>query len=149
MVRTSPHTTVFYGASCTGVVGSWFLSVVEGGPNDMPRPAYRLSWTFSTSPSVAHPDGDVIVSTPANEKVDIRLANGVLRITGTTAGGAQVRATGALVVGVSQSGTTSVLTLTETGLAAAEKALQISSPFNVDGQPVGVPVRIVHQAPSC
>jgi hypothetical protein len=77
------------------------------------------------------------------------LDNGVLRVTGTAPDGTKVSATGALNVGVSQTGSASTLTLTETGLSTAEKTLKISSPFDVNGHPMTVPVRIVHSATSC
>ena len=42
-----PQVTVFYGASCTGPTGSWYLNVTQGGPNDAPRPSYKLQWVSS------------------------------------------------------------------------------------------------------
>jgi hypothetical protein len=41
------------------------------------------------------------------------------------------------------------LTFTETGLTAAERALGITSPFGVDGQPASVPVKLMHRFTSC
>jgi hypothetical protein len=89
------------------------------------------------------------VSTPAGEKVAMTLSNGVLRLTGHAPSGANVRAAGTLAVGISQTGSGLALTFTERGLAAAERALGISSPFGVDGQPTSVPVKLMPRFTSC
>src|SRR5438045_1544811 len=56
---TTPRTIVFYGASCSGAHGSWFLNVVEGGGNSELRPSYSLRWTFAAGSTIARPSGTV------------------------------------------------------------------------------------------
>jgi hypothetical protein len=77
------------------------------------------------------------------------LANGVVQLTGRTPNGVDVRSTGALVIERSQTALGPVLTFTETGLAAAEHALGITSPFGVSGQPTSIPVKLMHRFSSC
>jgi hypothetical protein len=148
-VLSRPQVTVFYGASCTGPNGSWYLNVTQGGPNNTPRPSYKLQWAFLNPQSPAHPSGLINVSTPAGEKVVMTVADGVLQLTGHRPNGADIHATGTLAVGISQTASGLALTFTETGLAAAEHALGITSPFGVDGQPTSVPVKLMHQFSSC
>jgi hypothetical protein len=148
-VVTNPRVTVFYGASCAGPNGPWYLNVTQGGPNNTPRPSYKLQWAFRDPPSPAHPNGLISVSTPAGVKVKMTLANGVLRITGHHANGVNVNATGTLAVGLSQTATGQALVFTEGGIAAAEHALGITSPFGVNGQPTTIPLKIVNRFASC
>jgi hypothetical protein len=148
-VMSRPEVTVFYGASCTGPTGSWYLNVTQGGPNDRPRPSYKLQWVFSPKQSSARPNGLINVSSPAGEQIAMTLANGVLRVTGRAPNGVAVHATGALVVGLSRTASGLALTFTETGVAAAQQALGISSPFGTHGQPSSVPVKLVREFASC
>ena len=148
-IVSRPHVSVFYGASCTGPNGSWYLNVTQGGPNDAPRPSYRLQWEFSNTQSPARPNGSINVSSPAGEKVAMTLANGVLQVMGRAPNGVVVSGTGSLVIGISQTASGLALTFTETGLAAAEQSLGITSPFGVNGQPTSVPVKLMHQFTSC
>jgi hypothetical protein len=148
-VLTRPHVTVFYGASCTGPNGTWYLNVTQGGPNSAPRPSYKLQWAFLHPESTAHPNGLINVSTPAGETIAMTLANGVLRLTAHRPHAPDLRAAGTLAVGISQTGSGLSLTFTETGLTAAEHALGISSPFGPDGKPATVPVKLIHQFTSC
>ena len=148
-VLNQPHVTVFYGASCTGPIGPWYLNVTEGGPNDTPRPSYELQWAFSTPPSPARPSGSINVSMPAGEKVVMTLANGLLHISGRTPGGININATGTLIVEFASTPSGSTLTFTETGIAAAERALGITSPFGVNGHATSVPVKLMHRFASC
>jgi hypothetical protein len=148
-VMSRPQVTVFYGASCTGPTGSWYLNVTQGGPNDRPRPSYRLQWAFSPKQSSARPDGLINVSSPAGEQIVMTLANGMLQVTGRAPNGVAVRATGTLVVGLSRTASGLALTFTETGLAAAQQALGITSPFGTHGQPTSVPVKLVREFASC
>ncbi len=148
-IKSRPQVTVFYGASCTGPKGSWYLNVTEGGPNDTPRPSYKLQWAFSRTHSTARPNGLINVSTPPGETVAMTLAGGVLQLTGSAPNGAVVHAKGTLVIGNSRSTSGRTLTFTETGLAAAEHTLGITSPFGVNGKPTSVPVKLVHKFGSC
>jgi hypothetical protein len=148
-VLTRPDVTVFYGASCTGPDGSWYLNITQGGPNNAPRLAYRLQWASLNPQSPAHPNGLINVSTPAGEKITMTLSNGVLRLTGHRPNAVDMSATGSLAVRISQTGSGLALTFTETGLAATEQALGITSPFGVDGQPTSVPVKLMPRFSSC
>ena len=42
-----PQSTVLYGASCSGIHGSWFFNAIEGGGSSQLRPNYRLQWSFT------------------------------------------------------------------------------------------------------
>jgi hypothetical protein len=148
-VMSRPQLTVFYGASCTGPTGSWYLNVTQGGPNDRPRPSYKLQWAFSPKQSSARPNGLINVSSPAGEQIVMTLANGMLQITGHAPNGVAVHATGTLVVRLSRTASGLALTFTETGLAAAQQALGISSPFGTHRQPTSVPVKLVSEFASC
>jgi hypothetical protein len=99
--------------------------------------------------SPARPNGLINVATPAGEKVLMTLTNGVLRLTAHRPTGADIQATGTLAVGISQQGSGLALTFTETGLAAAEHALGLTSPFGVSGQPTSVPVTVMQKFTSC
>jgi hypothetical protein len=144
-----PQVTVFYGASCTGPTGSWYLNVTQGGPNDAPRPSYKLQWVFSQQQSSARPNGLINVSAPPGETIVMTLADGMLTLTGSAPNGAAVHATGTLVIRISRTASGLALTFTESGLVAAEHALGITSPFGVKGQPTSVPVKLVHKFVSC
>jgi hypothetical protein len=82
-------------------------------------------------------------------KIAMSIANGVLQISGTSASGAHVDATGSLLVGISRTSTGSTLTFNESGVAAAEQALEIASPFTTNGKPTTVPVKVVHRSNTC
>ena len=144
-----PQVTVFYGASCTGPTGSWYLNVTQGGPNDAPRPSYKLQWVFSQKQSSARPNGLINVSTPPGQNIVMTLADGILQLTGGAPKGVAVRATGTLVIRISRTASGLALTFTETGLAAAEHALGFTSPFGVKGRPTTVPVKLAHEFASC
>jgi hypothetical protein len=148
-VVTRPEVAVFYGASCTGPDGSWYLNVTEGGPNGTPRPSYDLQWASLNAQSPAHPNGSINVSTPAGERIAMTLANGVLRLTAHRPNAADINATGSLAIGITQTGRGPVLTFTETGLAAAEHALGMTSPFEANGQPTSVPVKLMPRFTTC
>ena len=147
-VLNNTRPTVFYGASCTGIVGSWYLNVVQGGPNNLPRVAYKLSWQFPSVPSSVRPSGNVVVS-GSTTPITMTVSNGVVTLTGTAQNGSPVNATGSLVVAASGSHSGSILTVTESGLSQAENALGITSPFEVNSQPVSVPVKTTATASTC
>src|SRR5260370_30161513 len=46
VVHRSPRVTVFFGRSCPGLHGSWFLNAVEGGGSSVVRVEYYLKWTL-------------------------------------------------------------------------------------------------------
>lgn len=60
-----------------------------------------------------------------------------------------VDATGTLEVKLSRSPAASTLTFTETGLRQAELAVGLVSPFDVNGQPLTVPVTTVKKLNGC
>jgi len=148
-LHTSPRVTVFYGASCTGVRGAWFLNVAEEGPTGTPHPAYSLRWTFSGNSTVARPSGTVTISPGDDSGVEMTLQQGVLSLRGTNPVGTAVSGVGALTVGLTGSTGTPTLTLTETGLSSAESTLGLLSPFDVNGSPVTVPVKTVSRFAGC
>jgi hypothetical protein len=147
--RTLPPFTVFYGASCTGLHGSWFFNAVEGGGNAQLRPSYSLKWSFSPGSTVAKPSGQVVISPTDTAQVAITLNEGALSLDGTRKPNVHVSATGTLVVELSGSASAPTLTFTETGLLQAENALGLVSPFDVGGQPLTVPVKMVETMQGC
>jgi hypothetical protein len=147
--RTFPPTTVFYGASCSGVYGSWFLNVVEGGGSAELRPSYALRWSFGPGSKLAKPSGSITVPATASAQITMTLNEGKLSLTGTRKPSARITATGTLVVELSGTPTSPELKFTETGLAKAESSLGLVSPFNVGGSPLTVPVKTVKTMSGC
>jgi hypothetical protein len=147
--RSLPATTVFYGASCSGVYGSWFLNVSEGGGSDALRPAYLLRWSLAPGSSSAKPSGQILIPPTSSTQVTLRLTNGTLSLTGTRKPNTTVSATGTLVVQVRGPQSAQVLQFTETGLRRAEQSLGLVSPFDVNGQPLTLPVQTVKKLTGC
>lgn len=148
VVLTGPPVTVFYGASCTGVHGSWFLNATQGGTTAVAHDDFDLRWLFASKSSVAMPSGTVTASGPG-EKISVTIAGGHLTIAGTTAGKVTVQAAGTLSVGITGSAAAPKLTITETGLAAAEHALGLTSPFDAEGHPLTLSAKVVHRLAGC
>jgi hypothetical protein len=148
-VLSRPYVTVFYGASCTGPNGSWYLNVTRGGPNDSPRPSYRLQWAFLRANSSGRPSGLINVSTPPGERVAMTLSHGVLRLRGRTRTGVDVRATGTLTVRLLDTASGRALRFYERGVATAERVLGIVSPFGVHGRPTSVAMKLTRRITSC
>jgi hypothetical protein len=109
----------------------------------------HLQWEFVSPLSPAQPNGLITVSAPTAQKIRMTLTNGVLRVTGRAPSGANVDANGTLTVRLSGNPSGSALTFTETGVAVAEHALGMTSPFLVNGQPTSVPLKIVDQFAGC
>jgi hypothetical protein len=147
--RILPPLTVFYGASCTGLYGSWSFNAVEGGGDAQLRPSYSLKWAFALGSTFAKPNGRIVISPTANATATLTLNGGVLRLQGARKPNVHVSATGALVVELSGSASSPTLTFTETGLLEAEHALGLVSPFDVAGQPLTVPIKIVRTVKGC
>jgi hypothetical protein len=147
--RTVKPVTVFYGASCSGVHGSWFFNAVEGGPNDELHPSYSLNWSFAPDSMMAKPDGRIDVTATSSTQIALTLTNGRLSLTGTRKPKTHVAATGTLVVEVTGTATAPALKFTETGLLKAENALGLTSPFMVNGQPLTVPIKTVQTLVGC
>jgi hypothetical protein len=148
-VRLSPVLTQFYGRSCQGLRGAWFLNIVQGGSDKILHPPYRLDWSFTDGSSVAQPTGGTTTAHAGLQDVTVTLTNGVLVISGTGPTGAKVSGQGTLSVQLSGSASAPSLTVTETGMTAVEQKLGLQSPFVVNGGPVVVPVHISATAAGC
>ena len=146
-VQSTPQVVVYTGASCKGVQGPWFLNVVEGGSATVPRLSYRLTWAFTPGSDTAAPSGTISVTGGAGVTPKVTLANGVESLSGVKAG-TPVTAHGSLLVKLSQPPSGATLTVSETGLAAAESDLHISSPLEPGG-PVTLPVQISTDYKGC
>lgn len=144
-----PPNTVFYGASCTGIDGSWFLNVVEAGASSTLRPSYHLRWTLAPGATTAVPEGVVTIAATPTTTASLTLAQGRLHLTGTQKPDIQADATGTLSVSINRSASSPTLTLTEAGLTRAEQALGLVSPFNVNGKPLTLPVQTVKSLRGC
>jgi len=149
LTRTLPPFTVFYGASCTGVHGSWFFNAVEGGGNNQLRPSYSLHFSLAGAANVAKPSGRVTIAPTDAAEARVTINEGTVTVEGTHKPNVQISATGSLVVQISSSSSPPVLTFTETGLVHTETALGLVSPFNVGGQPLIVPVKMVKTLSGC
>lgn len=153
MVRTSrslPPATLLYGASCSGLHGSWFFNAVEGGGSDTLRPSYALQWSFAGGSASAKPSARVIHVSPTKKAtVTLTLNNGKMKLTGVQKSNAKVTATGSLIVRLSGSASSPSLIFVERGLAPAEHKLGLVSPFNAGGHPLVVPVQHVKSLPGC
>ena len=147
--RTLPPFTVFYGASCSGVGGSWFLNAVEGGPNDQLRPSYALKWKFQAGSATASPGGSVVIAPTATTQVSVTLSSGIVSLRGTRNSSPSANAAGRLTVRLTGTAAARALTFTETGLADAETQLGLVSPFDVGGRPLVVPVRVSDRLSGC
>jgi hypothetical protein len=138
----------YYGASCGGPRGYWFMNMVEGGSNTALIPNYRLHWNFAGS-STARPDGSISVTSGGSSSATMTLSEGVIRVKGTRANGSKVEASGTVVVEVSGPANAPRLTFTENGLAAAEQSLGLVSPFLQESRPYSVPITIQAQFRNC
>jgi hypothetical protein len=147
--KNLPPSTVFYGASCQGPRGFWFLNAVEGGGNDQLRPSYALQWLFAPGSLAAKPSGRIAVATTTTTDVTITLNDGTLTIKGTRKPNVHVSASGTLEVRLTGTSSAPTLTFTETGLTQAEGALGLVSPFDAGGQSLVLPITTVQTMTSC
>jgi len=147
--RTLPPTTVFYGTSCSGVYGTWLFNAVEGGGNGELRPSYALRWSFAPGSQLAKPSGNITIPATTSAQITLTLNEGRMSLTGTRKPNPRIAATGTLVVELSGTPTDPELKFTEAGLAKAESALGLVSPFDVGGSPLIVPVQTVKTMSSC
>ena len=143
VTQATSRVIVYYGASCTGPRGRWYLNAVVAGPNSALRPSYTLRWSFDPGSSSASPSGAVEVPPLPDEKVMVTLDNGVLTISGTRTGHGPVTATGTMRVRLAGTPTAPLLTITETGVGGVEAKLGLVSPFNHSGGSTTLPVKIV------
>ena len=148
--RSLPPTTLFYGASCSGLHGSWFFNAVEGGASDTLRPSYALQWSFAGGSTSAKPSARVIHVSPTKKAtVTLTFNNGKMKLIGIQKQNAKVTATGSLIVRLSGSPSSPSLIFVERGLVPAEHKLGLVSPFNAGGHPLVVPVQHVKSLPGC
>lgn len=146
---TKPRVVIFSGASCQGPSGTWYLNVVDGGSQSSTRLAYHLHWAFASAGTAAQPDGSVAVTIGSGQpKVTVSLQGGIVRISGRDSSGKDISATGTLAVHLASSGSKPQLVISESGLAQAEAALGIASPFG-PGHSVSLPVESVPKVASC
>ena len=152
VTRTSlslPQSTVLYGASCSGIHGSWFFNAIEGGGNSQLRPNYRLQWSFAGGATTARPDGLISVPHTKTTRVTLTLRNGKLALRGVRKPAAPVSATGTLIVKLSGPAPSGSLTFIEKGLSGAEHSLGLVSPFDAGGHPLVVHVTRVKSLTGC
>jgi hypothetical protein len=143
----------FYGASCSGAYGDWFLKVMQEGSSDQLRADYNLHWT-SSSGSSARPSGSATVLPTTGAKtasnVTITIANGQMTLQGTQEPSkTPIKATGTLTVNIVNQQSFPTIEITETGLSGAESALGLNSPFNYKGQPAHLLIRKVQVLVGC
>jgi len=149
-VRSLPPTTVFYGASCSGIHGSWFFNTVAGGGRETLRPSYHLQWSFAGSSTSARPSALTIDVPPTKSTaVTMTLSNGTMKLKGVRKPNTAVTATGTLTVKLSGSASSPSLTFTETGLSGAQHQLGLVSPFSAGGHPLVVPIQHVKSLAGC
>jgi hypothetical protein len=153
MVRTSlskPQATLLYGASCSGIHGAWFFNAVEGGGSNVLRPSYALNWSFAGASTSAKPSARVIHVPPTKTTtVALTLSKGTMKLSGVQKPNAKVTATGSVIVRLSGTASSPSLTFVERGLLRAEHKLGLSSPFDVGGRPLVVPIQHVKSLPGC
>jgi hypothetical protein len=153
MVQTSlalAAPTFLYGASCSGIHGSWFLNAIEAGGKNALKPTYALQWSFKAGSTSAKPSARVIHVPPTNDAtVKISLSDGTMKLSGARKSTGSVNATGTLLVQLTGTASAPSLTFTESGLSAAEQSLGLTSPFNAGGQPLVVPIKHVNSLPGC
>jgi hypothetical protein len=152
VTRTSlslPQSTVLYGASCSGMHGSWFLNAIEGGGGSQLRPNYRLQWSFPQGATTARPNGLIRIPHTKIAKVTLTLRGGKLTLHGVRKQDAPVTATGILIVKLSGPASSRSLTFIEKGLSWAEHRLGLVSPFDAGGHPLVVHVKHVKSLAGC
>jgi len=148
--RSLPQATVLYGASCSGIHGSWFFNAVEGGGTDALRPSYALLWSFAGRATSARPSARVIsVPHTKTTTVTLTLSNGKMKLSGVRKPNTTVSATGSLIVRLSGSTSAPSLTFVERGLLPAEHRLGLVSPFDAGGHPLVVPIQHIRTLPAC
>jgi hypothetical protein len=143
-----PQLTVFYGASCSGIHGSWFFNAVQGGGAAL-RPSYYLTWSFAGGVTSAKPSARIHVLPTTTTTVRLSLSDGTMKLSGRQTPGKRVTATGHLVVKLSGTASAPSLTFTESGLRAAERQLGLRSPFDAGGHPLVVPVQHATSLAGC
>ena len=150
MSRSLPASTIFYGASCSGIHGYWFFNAVEGGASDTLRPSYALNWSFSGGSTSARPTARIIQVPPTRKtKVTLTLSTGMMKLSGVLKPSTTVSASGSLIVRLSGSASSPSLTFVERGLRPAEHRLGLVSPFDAGGRPLVVPIQHVKTLAGC
>ncbi len=144
-----PQSAVLYGASCSGIHGSWFFNAIEGGGSSQLRPNYRLQWSFRQGSTTARPNGLISVPHTKTTRVTLTLRKGKLTLHGVRKPDSPVTATGTLIVKLSGLASSRNLTFTEKGLSGAEHRLGLVSPFDAGGHPLVVQVKHVKSLTGC
>jgi hypothetical protein len=147
--RSVPQFTAFYGASCSGIHGSWFFNAVEGGGTAALRASYYLTWSFAGGATSAKPSARIHVLRTNTTTVALTLSDGTIKLSGMQKPGTRVTGAGTLVVKLSGTASAPSLTFIETGLRAAEHKLGLRSPFDVGGHPLVVPVQHATSLAGC
>lgn len=148
-VHTSPVLVQYFGQSCQGLHGAWYLNVSQGGGALVIRPSYRLNWSFEGGSTLARPTGSVDFVSGGRLQATGTLNDGVLSVTGTGSTGPPVSGQGTLTVQLTGSAKAPTLTVTETGLTTLEQKLGFQSPFVINGGPVTIPIQFVTTAAGC
>lgn len=147
--RRTPAVNVFFGTSCTGVHGSWFLNVVQGGSPTQLHAAYYLRWAFTPTQVVAKPGGRITISGGTGPPPSLTVADGVVTLTGASPDGTPVTGTGRIDVTLTGTDDEPTLTITQKGLEDAARTLGLVLPFPFDGQPLTVPIELQEDVSGC
>lgn len=137
----------FYGASCSGATGDWFMKIMQTGTSDQLRTSYDLHWTLGNG-APAKPSGTVVIrpttGAAKGSNVTLTVDQGKLKLQGTEEPSkTSVSATGTLTVSFVNRPGFPTLRFAETGLTQAESSLGLNSPFNFDGKPLNLLIRHV------
>jgi hypothetical protein len=144
-----PQSTVLYGASCSGIHGSWFFNAIEGGGSSQLRPNYRLQWSFAEGATTARPDGLISIPRTKTTRATLTLSNGKLTLHGIRKPDGPVTGTGTLIVKLSGLASSRSLTFIQKGLSGAEHSLGLVSPFDARGHPLVVHIKHVKSLTGC
>lgn len=147
--RNMPTVNVFFGTSCTGLHGSWFLNVVQGGSQAQLHASYYLRWTFTSTEVVAKPGGRITVSGGTGPPPSLTVTEGVVTLTGARTDGTSVTGTGQIDVTLTGTDDEPSLTITQKGLEDAARTLGLVLPFPFDGRPLTVPIELQEEASGC
>jgi hypothetical protein len=149
-VRRSPRVTVFFGQSCAGADGTWYLNAVQGGASSVVHAAFYLRWSFAPNSPVAQPNGKVVISGGTGVKITMTVEHGAERLAATRTGYSRVTGSGTLAVQLTGTRIAPTLTFTEHGLTTVERGLNLVSPFGVVGnQPLTLPISVSTERSGC
>lgn len=146
-----PYPALYYGVSCSGTAGPWFLNAVgSGSVPGVIRPSYRLTFSFNGGESVVRPNGTVTVPPGGASHLAMTISAGTLHLVERTATHPHVAAEGAIVVRLVSAGGHEALSISVSGpVVAAEHRLGVVSPLAPAGNTTVLPIRLVPSSPSC